>query len=169
MSEIFKKLEKVKSFDKRVETLLANRAAVDERDADRCMELLVEKAKYSQHYAEVVACVACLPISNKAGKMFHLAMKADEHPMQAGSAAWVLARAGFPNEAGDYWEIMVNKFCKEHPSYGAQMLAYGLLIPGKEDEAKKKIDIHQQENPDNDGDLYDAPMIENNLFLSHLF
>jgi len=169
MSEIYKKLEKVKSFDKRVEMLLANRTDVEGRDADRCVELLVEKAKYPQHFAEVVACVACLPISNKADRMVHLAMKADEHPMQAGSSAWVLAKAGFPKEASDYWRIMVDKFCQEHPSFGAQMLAYGLIIPGEEEEAKKKIDIHRKENPGNDDDLYDAPMIENNLFLSHLF
>jgi hypothetical protein len=167
MSDIVKKIEKVKSFDKRIETLLENRDSIGQ-DSDACLDLVVEKAKYPQHYAEIVAAAAHLPLSNKQERLKSLAEKADQHPTQAGSAAWVLAKIGYADDAVGLWRSMADKFANSHPNLGAQMLAYGLIIDGAENEAQARIGEHKSANADVPSSLYEKPNISNQVYLKHL-
>ena len=168
MTDLNKKIEKSKSFDKRIEILMSDFQNVDQADADLCIQLVAEKAKYPQHYAEIVACAASLPISNKEKALVGFAHKANQHPNQAGSAAWVLAKAGYNDAAVSLWLTMVDLFVDSHPNLGAQMLAYGLILEGAKSEAQSRIAEHQSANSEVDASLYAQPIISNQVYLRHL-
>jgi hypothetical protein len=168
MSEMIKRLEKVKSFDKRVEMISDNTTPLSLDESDKCLDLIIEKAKYPQHFAEIVACFANLPLSNKRERLRNLAEKADQHPTQAGSAAWVLAKLGYTDDAISLWRLMSDKFIDSHPNLGAQMLAYGLILDGAESEAKARIEEHKSNNHDVNETLYQQPKLENQVYLRKL-
>lgn len=168
LTDIIKKIEKSKSFDKRIEILMSDIHNVDQADADICIQLVAEKAKYPQHYAEIVACAASLPISDKEAALVGFAQKANEHPTQAGGAAWVLAKAGYNDAAVSLWLTMVELFTDSHPNLSAQMLAYGLILEGAQSEAQSKIAEHQSANSEVDASLYVQPIISNHVYLRHL-
>jgi hypothetical protein len=168
-TEICRNVAKFKSFDRRIQIVLDHIDALDRSDADKCFDLVIEKARYPQHFAEIVACFALAPISQKAQRLVNYAERADQHPRQIGGAAWVLSKLGYNAEALRLWRSKVEKFDSEHSNLAAQMLAYGLNISGAEDEAKLKIASHRHANPGTPEDLYDDPNIGKIVYLRSLF
>jgi hypothetical protein len=168
VTDLIKKIEKSKSFDKRIEILMSYIQNVDQADADKCIQLVAEKAKYPQHYAEIVACAASLPINDKEKTLVIFAQKASQHPKQAGSVAWVLNKAGYNDAAVNLWRTMVDLFADSHPNLGAQMLAYGLVLEGAHSEAQSRIAEHQSANSEVAASLYAEPKISNQVYLRHL-
>jgi hypothetical protein len=164
-TEIYRNVAKSKSFDRRIQIVLDHIDALDRSDADKCFDLVIEKARYPQHFAEIVACFALAPISQKAQRLVTYAERADQHPRQVGGAAWVLSKLGYNAEALRLWRSKVEKFDSEHSNLAAQMLAYGLNISSAEEEAKLKIANHRQENPHVPEDLYNAPEMNKLVYL----
>jgi hypothetical protein len=168
-AQISRNVEKFKSFDKRIQIVLSHTNTLDRVSADECFDLVAEKAKYPQHFAEMVACFALAPITKKAERLVACAERVDQHPTQAGGAAWVVSKLGYNAEAVRLWRSKVEKFDGEHPNLAAQMLAWGLNIPSAEEEANLKIVNHKRANPAVPEVLYDAPEIERLIYFRPVF
>jgi hypothetical protein len=160
-----KNIEKAKSFDKRIELASSFSSDTEINLADSVTSLLIEKAKYGQHFTEVLSVVGRWNLTNKTEKLISIAKKGTQHPTQSGSCAWMLSQLGLAVEAKDYWMEVVVKHKSEHPNLYAQILAFGLLIPEVAKMANETI--AQCKSTDNavPNELYEAPDLHQFTYL----
>ena len=164
---ILKSIEKVKSFDKRIELASALTAETEINLADGVTSLLLEKAKYGQHFTEVLSLVGRWNLTNKTEKLISIAKKGTQHPTQSGSCAWMLSQLGLGVEAKDYWMGVVDKHKSEHPNLYAQILAFGLLIPEVAKVANETIAQCKSSDDDVPSELYEAPDLHRFTYLGN--
>ena len=160
-----KKIEKVKSFEKRIELLEAMSEGMEPEIANACVALVAEKAKYGQHFAELVSAAGVLDFEGKEQKLLDFALRANEHPTQAGTSAWVLSKLGLADAARKVMENLLESTKAGHPNLYAQALGFGLLIPGMEDEVASAIDSVKAEHPDVPERLYGKPDVSRFTYL----
>lgn len=160
-----KKIEKAKSFDKRIELLSEMSEGMEPDVANACIALVAEKAKYGQHFAELVSTAGTLNFEGKDQKLLEFALRANEHPRQAGASAWVLSRLGLEEAARKVMESLFEKTKSGHPNLYAQALSFGLLIPEMQKEVTSLIKTAKTENPDVPEELYEKPEIASFVYL----
>jgi hypothetical protein len=165
-SVVKEKIKKVKSFDKRIEILTNNDLSTIEPEAAKeCIALVAEKAKYGQHFAELVSVGGRLDFEGKESRLLEFALRANEHPTQAGTSAWVLSKLGFAESARRVIQELIDSTKLGHPNLYAQALGFGLLIPEMRKEIIDLIDKAKMESPDVPENLYFEPDMSRFLYL----
>lgn len=147
MSDLLSVLEKkYKSFDKRLEVLESASNDIDADTAEKAVQLLAEKAKYGQHFSDVVSVAAKFNINNKESFLLEFAEKAKDDPNQSGSSFYILYKLGYKDAADQYWKRCIDHY--SHPSLKARMIAFGLLFDDLSEEAEKMINELVSNNND---------------------
>jgi hypothetical protein len=152
-----KKIEKVKSFDKRIEILEGICEELTPDVANACVGLVAEKARYGQHFVELVSVAGVLDIEDKEEKLLQFALRANEHPTQAGQSAWVLSQLGYDKSAQKVMESLIESTKTSHPNLRAQALAFGCFFPVMQQEIEVAINACKAEHPEVPEQLYDKP------------
>jgi hypothetical protein len=137
MSETVKKIEKAKSFDKRISILFNSTPLPTGGDLTTCLQLIVEKAKYGEHFAQI-AYICETKKLNDIETLNICASKAQDHPKQTGIAIRALYYNDHKPEAIKVWREMLDRN-NNIPSYYAQTLSIGRRFPETEKEAEKLI------------------------------
>lgn len=166
-----KEIEKFNSFDKRIEAFARVPVDADGETAAECIRLVVAKAKYGQHFAEIVSLAGRLQFDDKATTLVRLSRRANEHPDQGGTCAWVLSRLGLHEQAQSVWDEIVEREKSKHPNLHARALAFGLAIPSLADKAQRligeaKASARYEDVPEW---LFDAPDMSKFVCLTHWF
>lgn len=138
MSEILKKMEKVKSFDKRISLLYNVDQMPEGKTLDDCLGLVVEKAKYGEHFAQI-AWVCEVKKLAKRDILLICENRATDHPSQAGKVLRAFFLNNFIDDGKRYWEVLLDRY-REEPSYYAQLLAIGRWFPEIRDEVLVRIE-----------------------------
>lgn len=160
-----KKIEKVKSFDKRIELLTEMSDGMEPEAANACVALVAEKAKYGQHFAELVSAAGMLDFEDKEQKLLEFSLRANEHPTQAGTSAWVLSKLGLADAARQVMVSLFEATKSGHPNLYAQALSFGLLIPEMQEEVTSAIDAMKAEHPDMPETLFNKPDVARFTYL----
>jgi hypothetical protein len=163
MNDILKKIEKVKSFDKRASFLYNADPMPTGEDLNACLRLIVEKAKYGEHFAQIAWVCEIKKIANRE-VLLACENRATEHPSQAAKVARAFFMNGYIDDGKRYWDILLNRY-REEPSYYAQILSVGRWFPEVREDALKRIEDFKR-SPDwaEYGDMteeQDAPMYIN--------
>lgn len=137
MNQILKAIEKTKSFDKRFSILFNGEPFPLGDDLRACLLLVVDKAKYGEHFAQIAYLCEKRKI-NALDIILRCGDKAIEHPSQTGKVLRALFLNGFADEGAKLWASALSIF-KDEPSFYAQILAKGHWFPEVRSEALKLI------------------------------
>ncbi len=137
MSDLTKKIDKVKSFDKRVSLLALANPTPTGSELLECLNLACEKAKYGEHFAQVAYLCEKL-MGGDLELIQKCAAGATDHPQQAGLVVRAFFARNFATEGEKHWSALVASY-KSTDSYYAQILAFGLLFTETQAVAKAKI------------------------------
>lgn len=137
MSDTYKKIEKVKSFDKRLSLLFNADPLPSGEELKKCLNLVVEKAKYGEHFAQI-GYMCEIKKFKDLDTLKKCALKAIEHPRQTGCVLRALFFNGFEADGKALWESSVILF-SSHPSFKAQILARGLWFDQTRPQAEAAI------------------------------
>ena len=100
MSDLLSVLEKkYKSFDKRLEVLESASNDIDADTAEKAVQLLAEKAKYGQHFSDVVSVAAKFNINNKESFLLEFAEKAKDDQKKSVSSFYILYKLWYKDAA----------------------------------------------------------------------
>jgi hypothetical protein len=136
-SILSKQIEKVKSFDKRLSLIFNASPFPADDELINCLNLVSEKAKYGEHFAQIAFLCEKKNIRNL-DILLRCAEKTTEHPSQTGNVLRALFFNGFINEGIDIWKKSIDHY-GELPSFTAQILARGLWFNETKVEAASLI------------------------------
>jgi hypothetical protein len=111
-----------------------------------CIDLVVQKAKYGEHFSQVAYLCEVKKIPHLSAILV-CAAKAIEHPAQSGRVLRALFFNGFEKEGLSYWQERISAWTGT-PSYLAQILACGLWFDSTKGEAKERIDAFLKSSAD---------------------
>jgi hypothetical protein len=137
MSETKKKIEKVKSFDKRASLLFHAEPSPSGADLEECLNLVIEKAKYGEHFAQIAYMCDVKKFAIRQ-ILLECQERAVDHPSQAGKILRGLFLNGFTDDGVRFWHELTDRY-RDEPSYYAQVLSFGHWFPEVQEDTLKRI------------------------------
>ena len=159
------KIKKNKSLEKRLEVFEEIFSTILNEDKSLIASLLIEKAKYGEHFTQVLAAIGQLDFPGSKEVVLDVAAKCTEDPAQSGCAMVVLNGLGHKAEMTEYWkkQIALNR----HPNLQARMLAWGRLFDETRKEADRLMDELLTAHPDVPAQCLKRPAISGIWYMAH--
>lgn len=167
MGVAFKKIEKVKSLNKRLEAYDEVFSLIESDESQQIASLLLEKAKYGEDFVQVLSAIGRLTLPNKKDVILEIAKKCNQDPDQSGKAMVIMSNLGYKDELIAYWQVMQDFVDYSHPNLKARMLVWGTVFSETKNDAESKLKQLLSAVPDIPEICYQTPSLDGIWYMTN--